>query len=431
MPKVLQFRRASTATIAATLGALGEVFYNTDTKTLATFDGTTTGGTALATAASVSSTSSILSTIINNQSSTLVGYINAQDSSISSTLTVNYTAADSSQSSILTTNYKAADSSLNATINFVSSTLYSVIATLSSNTWRAATTSILGLAKYTDSSVLVTSGVVSVNPVQTSSFYFTTSINVGVSSLASTALINLLNSNPQILYYDTDAVISDTRPAWLVGANGVQFYIATNSSYSVTAGSAQKLGMNASGLTTLYVHGNAAGLVPGMQLYRLNSDYVGSDISTAQKLFGVGVNLAANTVYEFELYYTLGKTAGGNAHTVSIGFGGTATVNNIGYNYFVGAASNSNLLNALSAADGDAWITTASPVVLTVSNNQATRYWICSIKGTVSINTGGTFIPEYTLSAAPGGAYSTINGSYMQIYPIGPAGANTRIGSWS
>ena len=188
MPKVLQFRRASTATIAATLGALGEVFYNTDTKTLATFDGTTTGGTALATAASVSSTSSILSTIINNQSSTLVGYINAQDSSISSTLTVNYTAADSSQSSILTTNYKAADSSLNATINFVSSTLYtgytssigsvtsnlntlssnlntlsSNLNTLSSNTWRSATSSTLGLVRPNNSSITVTSGVITLN----------------------------------------------------------------------------------------------------------------------------------------------------------------------------------------------------------------------------------------------------------------------------
>jgi hypothetical protein len=53
------------------------------------------------------------------------------------------------------------------------------------------------------------------------------------------------------------------------------------------------------------------------------------------------------------------------------------------------------------------------------------------IKGTVSINAGGTFIPQYTLSAAPGGAYSTQPGGYVKISAIGAAGANTSIGNWA
>jgi hypothetical protein len=53
------------------------------------------------------------------------------------------------------------------------------------------------------------------------------------------------------------------------------------------------------------------------------------------------------------------------------------------------------------------------------------------IKGTVSINTGGTFIPQYTLSAAPGGAYSTQAGSYIRIAPIGASGSNTSVGAWA
>ena len=51
--------------------------------------------------------------------------------------------------------------------------------------------------------------------------------------------------------------------------------------------------------------------------------------------------------------------------------------------------------------------------------------------GTVSINAGGTFTPQYQLSAAPGGAYSTVAGSYFAIWPIGTAGANTSVGPWA
>lgn len=47
------------------------------------------------------------------------------------------------------------------------------------------------------------------------------------------------------------------------------------------------------------------------------------------------------------------------------------------------------------------------------------------------INAGGTFIPQYQLSAAPGGAYTTAIGSYFLIYPIGAAGNNTNIGTWA
>jgi hypothetical protein len=35
------------------------------------------------------------------------------------------------------------------------------------------------------------------------------------------------------------------------------------------------------------------------------------------------------------------------------------------------------------------------------------------------------------LSAAPGGAYSTVAGGYMLIYPISASGANTNVGSWA
>jgi hypothetical protein len=53
------------------------------------------------------------------------------------------------------------------------------------------------------------------------------------------------------------------------------------------------------------------------------------------------------------------------------------------------------------------------------------------VKGTVSVSGGGTFTPQYILSAAPGGAYSTVAGSYFLIYPISESGSNTSVGAWA
>ena len=53
------------------------------------------------------------------------------------------------------------------------------------------------------------------------------------------------------------------------------------------------------------------------------------------------------------------------------------------------------------------------------------------LKGTMSIGTGGTIIPQYALSAAPGGAYTTQIGSYFKAWPIGASGTNINVGSWA
>ena len=49
----------------------------------------------------------------------------------------------------------------------------------------------------------------------------------------------------------------------------------------------------------------------------------------------------------------------------------------------------------------------------------------------LSVNAGGTFIPQYSLSAAPGGAYTSQPGSYFLIYPVGASGANVSVGTWA
>jgi hypothetical protein len=176
--------------------------------------------------------------------------------------------------------------------------------------------------------------------------------------------------------------------------------------------------------------GTQRGLVPSMQYYRLNTALAGTNATGAQSVLGVGVTLSANTVYAFEQFCPMSKTAGTTSHNVSFLFGGTATVNTIGYTVMRNTGT-SSFTNVVS--DPQPWVfkqdTTAC--LVTGARTNATYFDQTFIKGTVSINTGGTFVPQYQLSAAPGGAYTTAQSSYFLIYPVGAAGSNVSVGTWA
>lgn len=173
--------------------------------------------------------------------------------------------------------------------------------------------------------------------------------------------------------------------------------------------------------------GTQRGVIMGAQYYRLNTAYVGSNVATAQSVFGVGVTLSTATAYAFEGVYLFTKTVGANSHTIGTGFGGTATLNNIGYNATGTLASTS----LASANYGNLLATSATATSVTGTVSNATAFAVLQVKGTVSVSGGGTFIPQYILSSAPGGAYSTAIGSYFLIYPIGTSGSNTSVGAWA
>jgi len=174
--------------------------------------------------------------------------------------------------------------------------------------------------------------------------------------------------------------------------------------------------------------GTQRGIIPTQQYYRLEADLAGANVNTAQSLFGVGCTLSSSTVYEFEIVFALLKTVGATSHSIGVSFGGTATINN-----FV-AMYNGHLNTTPTTVNGSttqALFQAATNLTVTQAVAAATVYFYGVIKGTVSINAGGTFIPQYTLSAAPGGAYSTESGSYVRINPLGASGAATNVGTWS
>ena len=170
----------------------------------------------------------------------------------------------------------------------------------------------------------------------------------------------------------------------------------------------------------------------GTLLYRLNSDLAGASSSSAQATYGVGVSLSASTVYAFESYYVLQKTTGTTSHTIGTAFAGTATLNNLNYGAIwtrEASVSTSSSMSGISAYH--AFSTTTANLVLTTAITTSGNTFVASLSGTVSVNAAGTFIPQYKLSAAPGGAYSTLAGSYFRIWPIGVSGSNSSVGTWA
>lgn len=179
--------------------------------------------------------------------------------------------------------------------------------------------------------------------------------------------------------------------------------------------------------------GTQRGVVPGMQYYRLNSTVAGSNATGAQSIFGVGASLSASTVYAFEFVVFLTKTAGLTSHTMSLLIGGTATFNNIFYSV-IEADIGGGFGTRVNYSSGSGSIITtnvATATVVTGAMTSATQAVALHCRGTVSINAAGTFIPQYSLSVAPGGAYTTQIGSYVYFYPIGASGANTSVGTWA
>jgi hypothetical protein len=175
------------------------------------------------------------------------------------------------------------------------------------------------------------------------------------------------------------------------------------------------------------------GIVPGMQYYVTSAQVVGSNATGAQSILGVGVTLSSNTFYAFEGQFNFFKNAGTTSHTFSFQWGGTATSYRL-------------VTNVLSTNSASGYVTvnstrnvfqhvmeSASATPLTGAITSAFYTVNIRVRGFINVNDGGTLIPQYALSAAPGGAYSGSATNYMSIWPIGAGGSGVvvNVGTWA
>ncbi len=163
-------------------------------------------------------------------------------------------------------------------------------------------------------------------------------------------------------------------------------------------------------------------------IHALASAHAGADVTTAQDLFPMDVTLDASSIYQYELVFSQLKTAGATAHRIRYLYGGTVGISSMQRNFYMSWDASSTAATTL------AWngiYTSAAEQEFTANIAFANVTTWMQERGTVITSTGGTFIPQYRLTVAPGGAYSTRAGSYFRLRKLGASGSNIAIGAWA
>lgn len=173
-----------------------------------------------------------------------------------------------------------------------------------------------------------------------------------------------------------------------------------------------------------------ANLVSGItdRLFKvLSGNASGTDVNTAQPWFpsAGGVAVSSSTTYFFEGYLRTSRSAGTTSHTTSLLFGGTATLTGIAYRINVNTGD-----TVANAAQNHVAAEVATATVVKAASTSATEQISIFVTGVVRVNAGGTLIPQFQYSAAPGGAPSILANSYFLLQPIGSSSV-TSLGTWS
>lgn len=162
----------------------------------------------------------------------------------------------------------------------------------------------------------------------------------------------------------------------------------------------------------------------------------GLDSSSAAAVFTTNngaITLVAGKTYLFEGQYLLTNT-GTTSHTWASAFGGTATFNAAGTSYVVfgnsGTTANTPATGGLTGFFTGSALSTA--VVTTAASTSATEQVLINVQGTISVNAGGTLIPQLKASARPGatGTPGVVHkaGSFFRIWQVPTLGS---VGNWS
>lgn len=156
-------------------------------------------------------------------------------------------------------------------------------------------------------------------------------------------------------------------------------------------------------------------------------DTGGQNVATAQPWFPTagGVTVTATTTYFFEGWLLATRAAGTTSHTTANLFGGTATLTSIDYEIDWRTAD----ANA-AAAGNKIRATAATATVYKAASTSATEDIDAEVRGIVRINAGGTFIPQFQYSAAPGGTPTIKRGTFFRMWPVGD-NTITSAGTWA
>jgi hypothetical protein len=170
------------------------------------------------------------------------------------------------------------------------------------------------------------------------------------------------------------------------------------------------------------------GLSPSTMLrYNTGTTSIANTSTNAQAWLGAAnITVAGSTAYSFRGRFRLFRTAGTVSRILRTQFGGTATLTAI--NYSVTANNTSGqVVTALSGV----YVQSAAAFSITAANASANVNNFVNMEGVAQINAAGTFIPQLSFSATPGGTATIAEGAYFEMTPIGVNNAVINIGHWA
>jgi hypothetical protein len=129
------------------------------------------------------------------------------------------------------------------------------------------------------------------------------------------------------------------------------------------------------------------------------------------------------------MVFNLLKTTGSTSNNISLLFDiGAGTVADIAYS--LTGVFKANPTTTITTPDVLLYSQVATATQVTNSSTTQAVNLTAIVKGTLSVGTAGTWTPQYKLSATTGISFSTLTGSYVNVYPLGPSGAAINVGGW-
>jgi hypothetical protein len=174
------------------------------------------------------------------------------------------------------------------------------------------------------------------------------------------------------------------------------------------------------------------GLVSPRHIYSLTAQRSLSTAGGTQSLFGVGLALEANTVYEFDLWFRLTSqtSASGSNTTISISLElPTSSVGDSESTYSASFAS-----TASSRTFNSNESTPLTSGIITYTGTSATQLGQYHMKGMIrTSSSAGNFIPKIVIGNATNLLSTLIMGAgaYVTVNKIGASDADISIGGWA
>ncbi len=284
--------------------------------------------------------------------------------------------------------------------------------------WRFLNNALAGNIRQEVANISVANGVTATQFITTGNV---TAGNLTLSTGGIVSSTGLISTTANISAGNVNSYV--TLPAGIASQAPLVFTAGTLQT-SPTAGA-----MNFDG-TVFYATPQDAerGLVVTEQVFVPNADYLLIDQTAVQNLFGAITTVSSNTRYAYRIMSTIYKVS--NNISLQFAMGGNAVVAKHTYQTLTTATA--ALATASAPLVVKNVVTTAftTPVTVSAALN-GTGYYGLEVTGTINVTTAGTWYPQIAFTGTPGAGSNVFAGSSIEIWPIGPTGANVSIGNWT